>query len=245
LETLHSKMLLMFSSTASHIQPERSTAALSPTRVPVSPARARVHILSPTAPLSSEPASVIRSPPASNVSTPSDLQSPSLLQNVNILGDIRGSPVKGGASLSFVLSAAKAARNLYFVHDGAVPALDNHLKLRSPALQEHAADTEIKCVFEMKRRPTDIDTSGCEAPAAARELKIVQIATVGPPTNTILKKHWIDEDIWADSKDVWCHVENFCGDGEGFPGVPARKQRTFEKFRNWQACLADPIQAAW
>jgi hypothetical protein len=114
---LRSSAPASFASTASHIQPERSTAALSPTRVPVSPARARVRILIPTAPLSPEPAAVIRSPPASNVSTPSDLQSPSLLQNVNILRDLRGSPVKGGAfhqhNSSFGEAASLAAMDDY------------------------------------------------------------------------------------------------------------------------------------
>jgi hypothetical protein len=76
-----------------------------------------VRILIPTAPLSPEPAAVIRSPPASNVSTPSDLQSPSLLQNVNILRDLRGSPVKGGAfhqhNSSFGEAASLAAMDDY------------------------------------------------------------------------------------------------------------------------------------
>lgn len=114
---LRSSAPASFASTASDIQPERSTAAISPTRVPVSPARARVRILIPTAPLSPEPAAVIRSPPASNVSTPSDLQSPSLLQNVNILRDLRGSPVKGGAfhphNSSFGEAASLAAMDDY------------------------------------------------------------------------------------------------------------------------------------
>jgi hypothetical protein len=42
-----------------------------------------------------------------------------------------------------------------------------------------------------------------------------------------------------------CEVENFCGDGDEFPGVPGRRSRPFDKFHHWQACLADPIQKDW
>jgi len=102
---------------ASIVRPEHSSTAPSPSRVPVSPAHARVRILIPSAPLSPEPAAVIRSPPASNVSTPSDLQSPSLLQHVNILRDLRGSPIKGAAfqqqNSSFGEAASLAAMDDY------------------------------------------------------------------------------------------------------------------------------------
>jgi hypothetical protein len=102
---------------ASNVRPEHSSTAPSPSRVPVSPAHARVRILIPSAPLSPEPAAVIRSPPASNVSTPSDLQSPSLLQHVNILRDLRGSPIKGAAfhqqNSSFGEAASLAAMDDY------------------------------------------------------------------------------------------------------------------------------------
>jgi hypothetical protein len=96
IERVHSAPALI-ASTTSDIHPEHSATAPSPTRVPVSPARARVRVLLPAAPLSPEPVTVIRSPPASNVSTPSDLQSPSLLQHVNLLRDLRSSPTKGVA----------------------------------------------------------------------------------------------------------------------------------------------------
>jgi hypothetical protein len=72
---------------------------------------------SPKSTLSPEPAAVIRSPPASNVSTPSDLQSPSLLQNVNILRDLRGSPVKGGAFHQHNSSFGEAASEIHHSSD--------------------------------------------------------------------------------------------------------------------------------
>jgi hypothetical protein len=115
---LRSSAPASFAFNSSDIQPEPSKSTPSATRLPVSPAHARVRILIPTAPLSPEPAVVIRSPPASsNVSTPSDLQSPSLLQHVNILRDLRGSPIKGASfhhhNSSFGEAASLAAMDDY------------------------------------------------------------------------------------------------------------------------------------
>jgi hypothetical protein len=114
---LRSSAPASFAFNAPDIHPEHSKTAPSPTRIPVSPAHARVRILIPTAPLSPEPAAVIRSPPASNISTPSDLQSPSLLQHVNILRDLRGSPMKDVAfhhhNSSFGEAATLAAMDGY------------------------------------------------------------------------------------------------------------------------------------
>jgi hypothetical protein len=115
--SLRSSAPATFAFNASDVNPEQSETAPSPTRIPVSPAHARVRVLIPTAPLSPEPAAIIRSPPASNVSTPSDLQSPSLLQHVNILRDLRGSPNKDAAfhhqNSSFGEAATLAAMDDY------------------------------------------------------------------------------------------------------------------------------------
>jgi hypothetical protein len=128
---LRSSAPASLTSNASNLHPEHSTSAPSPTRAPVSPAHARVRILIPTVPLSPEPAAVIRSPPSSNISTPSDLQSPSLLQRTNILRDLRLSPSKGASfyqqNSSFGEAASLAAMDDYNVRGSTDEQLDTRL----------------------------------------------------------------------------------------------------------------------
>ena len=118
-------------SNPSDMYPEHSISAPSPTRAPLSPAHARVRILIPTAPLSPEPPAVIRSPPSSNVSTPSDLQSPSLFNRTNILRDLRVSPTKGPLfhqqNSSFGEAASLAAMDDYSARGSVDDKLDTRL----------------------------------------------------------------------------------------------------------------------